>query len=102
MPLPQSDTRCSAGDADGFRWAKHDVLVNERQSSVDWCIVQFRRHIVQIDVFDLDVCQYRRHQSERRGDEAYVSAPSVTTEPLQSISTPSVTTEPQHGRKKTT
>jgi len=23
---------------------------------VDWCIAQFRRHIVQIDVFDLDVC----------------------------------------------
>ena len=23
---------------------------------MDWCIAQFRRHIVQIDVFDLDVC----------------------------------------------
>ena len=33
---------------------------------------QFRRHIVQIDVFDLDVCQYRIHQSERRGDEAFM------------------------------
>ena len=42
--------------SDWFRWAKHDVLVNDRQSSADWCIAQFRRHIVQIDVFDLDVC----------------------------------------------